>query len=79
MICGPKKKQTSVLMISNGPKAIVMLDLNFPKSSKVKEIKHPNTEARNNIKIASRGPPINNPNAKHSLTSPPPIHLPFDI
>jgi hypothetical protein len=79
MICGPKKKQTDVLIINNGPKAIVIFDLNLPNSSNINEIKQPITEARKSIKIASSGPPINNPNAKHSLTSPPPIHLPFDI
>jgi hypothetical protein len=69
----------NVLEINKGPKGIVILDFNFLSINRINDIKLPDREAINNIKTISMGPPINNPNARHNFTSPPPIHLPLDI
>lgn len=78
-ICGPKKKHRKVLEINNGPKAIVILVFSFLSINKMSDIKLPISEAIKSIKITSSGPPNIMPSPIHSFTSPPPIHLPFEI
>jgi len=79
IICGPNKKHIKVAEMSNGPKAIVIFDLNLPRIIRHKETKLPAKEAIKIIKMASSGPPMRSPRAKHNFTSPPPIHLPSEI